>query len=132
MSEIVRKKLWIDTDAGVDDAQAILMALSYSDQVDVIGISTVHGNASAHQVALNVLRLLKVAGRLDVRIIFLIISSSIITTPSLLPKYSQTFCLSQQEYCKSPAYTQLWQMVIVKFLSIFSICVVLYSYINIT
>ena len=62
---MVTKKLWIDTDAGVDDAQAILMALSYPD-VEVIGITTVHGNASVGQVAKNVLRILKVADRLDV------------------------------------------------------------------
>ena len=54
-----------DTDAGLDDAQAIMMALSYPD-VEVIGITTVHGNASAGQVAKNVLRILKVADRLDV------------------------------------------------------------------
>lgn len=36
-------KLWIDCDAGVDDAQAICLALAAPD-VDIIGISTVHGN----------------------------------------------------------------------------------------
>ncbi|KAH3796343.1 hypothetical protein DPMN_149911 [Dreissena polymorpha] len=38
MSLSQRRKLLIDTDAGVDDAQAILMALKNPD-VDVIGIT---------------------------------------------------------------------------------------------
>ena len=55
----------IDTDAGVDDAQAILMALSQPD-IEVKAITATHGNATARQVTKNVLRLLKVANRLDV------------------------------------------------------------------
>ena len=53
-------KLWIDTDAGVDDAQAILMAVA-SPEVEIVALSTVHGNTNCRQVALNVLRLLRVA-----------------------------------------------------------------------
>ncbi|XP_060579042.1 nucleoside hydrolase-like isoform X1 [Ruditapes philippinarum] len=60
-----RRKLLIDTDAGVDDAQAILMALQAPD-VDVIGITCVMGNADVEQVGLNVLRILKVVDRLDI------------------------------------------------------------------
>ncbi|KAH3796268.1 hypothetical protein DPMN_149836 [Dreissena polymorpha] len=66
MSLSQRKKLLIDTDAGCDDAQAILMALKNPD-VDVIGITCVAGNADADQVGRNVLRVLQVADRLDVR-----------------------------------------------------------------
>ena len=60
------QKLWIDTDAGVDDALAILMALACQD-IEIVGISTVRGNTAAHQVSLNVLRLLKVAEHQEVR-----------------------------------------------------------------
>lgn len=60
-----KRKLLIDTDAGVDDAQAILIALTNPD-VDVVGITCVIGNAEAQQVGLNVLRILKVVNRLDV------------------------------------------------------------------
>ncbi len=56
----------IDTDAGIDDAQAILMALTQSD-VDVVAITTTHGNTTVQQVCRNVLRVLKIADRLDVR-----------------------------------------------------------------
>ncbi|XP_052806824.1 inosine-uridine preferring nucleoside hydrolase-like isoform X2 [Mya arenaria] len=65
MSTPSRRKLLIDTDAGVDDAQAILMALKYPD-VDVIGITCVAGNADAMQVGKNVLRVLQVVNRLDI------------------------------------------------------------------
>ncbi|WAR05440.1 RIHA-like protein [Mya arenaria] len=64
MSTSGRRKLLIDTDAGVDDAQAILMALMCPN-VDVIGITCVAGNADAMQVGKNVLRVLQVVNRLD-------------------------------------------------------------------
>lgn len=35
--------LWIDTDAGIDDAQALVLAMG-SDNSRIVGISTVHGN----------------------------------------------------------------------------------------
>ena len=60
-----KRKLIIDTDAGVDDAEAILMALSVPD-VDIVGITCVSGNADAIQVGRNVLRILQVADRLQV------------------------------------------------------------------
>ena len=61
-----RRKVVIDTDAGLDDAQAILMTLAHCHDVDVVAITTVHGNVGVHQVTRNVLRLLKAAKRLDV------------------------------------------------------------------
>jgi inosine-uridine nucleoside N-ribohydrolase len=44
----IRRKIVIDTDAGLDDAQAILMALA-SDNVDVVAITTVLGYTTAPQ-----------------------------------------------------------------------------------
>ena len=64
---IAKRKIIIDTDAGIDDAQAIFMALSRPD-VEVVAITTVTGNVNAHQVCLNVARALKVAERLDVSV----------------------------------------------------------------
>ena len=58
----------IDSDAGVDDANAILMALGSPD-VDVIAITTVSGNTIAPQSGRNVLRVLQLMNRLDVSII---------------------------------------------------------------
>ena len=65
VSQISKMRIIIDTDAGLDDAQAILMALCQS-HVEVVAITTVHGNTDAPQVALNVLRLLRLVDRLDV------------------------------------------------------------------
>jgi len=59
----------IDADPGVDDALAILMALSRQSRhlANVLAITTVPGNAEIDQICLNVLRVLQVADRLDVR-----------------------------------------------------------------
>ena len=51
---------------GVDDAQALFMVLGSCD-VEVVAVTTVHSNVDAAQVARNVLRILKVAGRTEVR-----------------------------------------------------------------
>lgn len=66
-----KQKIIIDTDAGLDDAQAILMALA-SSQVEIVAMTTVSGNTNPHQVALNVLRILKLTSRLDVSIYLLL------------------------------------------------------------
>jgi len=60
--------LIIDTDPGVDDALAILMALSKQTRhlANVLALTTVHGNVGIDQISLNALRVLQVAGRLDV------------------------------------------------------------------
>lgn len=55
-------KLWIDTDAGVDDSTAILLALNAPD-VEIVGISCVGGNAHLDNVIKNVNRTLLVFGK---------------------------------------------------------------------
>jgi len=55
-------KLIIDTDAGVDDAQAIMLALS-DPAVDVLAITTLTGNVHIRQVNPNVLTILEIMGR---------------------------------------------------------------------
>ena len=63
-----KAKVIIDTDCGVDDAQAILIALSeeFSDRIDVVGITCCSGNVLVDQVAINVLKVLAAAERLDI------------------------------------------------------------------
>ncbi len=51
----------IDTDTGSDDAVAILMALRHPD-VEVAGITAVHGNVPLHQALANALYSVEVAG----------------------------------------------------------------------
>jgi uridine nucleosidase len=59
------RKLIVDTDPGIDDAMAIFYALS-SLELDVIGVTTVFGNASTHVCTENALRLLEIADRTDI------------------------------------------------------------------
>src|SRR4051812_3190114 len=57
--------LVIDTDPGIDDALAILLALA-SPEVDLRLVTTVHGNVELPQTTENALRVLHLAGRADV------------------------------------------------------------------
>jgi inosine-uridine nucleoside N-ribohydrolase len=55
----------IDCDPGHDDAMAILLALA-SPEVEVLGLTTVHGNTSLQNTTANALRVLELAGREDI------------------------------------------------------------------
>ncbi|XP_055785938.1 inosine-uridine preferring nucleoside hydrolase-like isoform X2 [Salvelinus fontinalis] len=59
------KKLVLDVDTGVDDAQAIMMALA-APNVEVLGITCVSGNTSLENSCRNTLRVLKVCQRLEI------------------------------------------------------------------
>ncbi|XP_073767880.1 uncharacterized protein isoform X2 [Danio rerio] len=65
VTEFSMKKLFVDVDCGVDDAQAIMMALAVPG-VQILGISCVHGNTSVENVCKNVLRILKVCKHLEI------------------------------------------------------------------
>ncbi len=60
------KKVLIDTDCGVDDAIAIMIALASPAEVSVLGITTVSGNVPLANVVDNVLRLLSFLGRTEI------------------------------------------------------------------
>lgn len=60
------QKIIIDTDPGIDDALAILLALSAKDELEVLGLTTVNGNVGVEQVTKNAFKILKIAGREDV------------------------------------------------------------------
>jgi inosine-uridine nucleoside N-ribohydrolase len=64
MSETARKIL-IDTDPGIDDAMAIFYALA-SPELDVVGLTTIFGNAETSVCTDNALRLLEIANRTDI------------------------------------------------------------------
>jgi len=57
--------LVIDTDPGIDDALAILLALA-SPEVDLRLVTAVHGNVELAQTTENALRVLHLAGRSDI------------------------------------------------------------------
>ncbi|HHD2752504.1 TPA: nucleoside hydrolase [Clostridium perfringens] len=60
-----KRKVIIDCDPGIDDALAIILALK-SEEIEVIGITTVSGNVESLQGAKNALKVLKLLDRLDI------------------------------------------------------------------
>lgn len=62
------KKIIIDTDPGIDDALAILLALSAKDDLNVLALTTVNGNVGLDKVVSNAERILHMAKREDVPI----------------------------------------------------------------
>lgn len=56
------KKVIIDCDPGIDDAIALILALE-SQQLEVIGITTVFGNVSTSQATKNTFRILTLTGK---------------------------------------------------------------------
>ncbi len=59
------KRVIIDTDPGIDDAAALLLALA-SPELEVVAVTTIYGNASVDACTVNALRLLNMAGRDDI------------------------------------------------------------------
>ncbi len=55
------KRIILDTDPGIDDACAILLALA-SPEVSLEGLSIVHGNCSLEQATINAMSVLELAG----------------------------------------------------------------------
>ena len=58
-------KVVIDTDPGTDDALALMMALN-STELEVLGLTTVGGNATMAHTTRNTLRLLEYLGRSEI------------------------------------------------------------------
>jgi purine nucleosidase len=63
--ETARRRIIIDTDPGIDDSLAILLALA-SPELQVEGLTVVHGNCSVRQGVRNTLSILELAGRRDI------------------------------------------------------------------
>ena len=62
------RKIILDTDPGVDDAMAIFFALA-SSELEIMGLTTVFGNAHQEITTKNALTLLDIAGREDIPVI---------------------------------------------------------------
>lgn len=58
-------KILFDTDPGIDDAMALLLAL-VSPEIEVVGVTTVFGNSHVEATTRNALNLLNLAGRPDI------------------------------------------------------------------
>jgi inosine-uridine nucleoside N-ribohydrolase len=63
----VATPILIDCDPGHDDAMALLLALA-SPEVELLGVTTVHGNQTLDKTTVNALRILELAGRGDVEV----------------------------------------------------------------
>lgn len=73
---MAKKQVIIDTDCGIDDAQALMVALA-APNIQVVGITCVFGNAAVDNVCQNVLRVLSVCEREGVRLLKLYSSDQI-------------------------------------------------------
>lgn len=62
---VMARKILIDTDPGIDDAMAIFYALA-SPELEVVGLTTVFGNAHTEVTTRNALSLLEIADRTDI------------------------------------------------------------------
>lgn len=56
------KKIIIDCDPGIDDAMAIILAMEYTD-FEILGITTVFGNAGIEQATKNALKIVELSGK---------------------------------------------------------------------
>jgi len=63
------RKIIIDTDPGQDDAIAILTAFGASDELDIVGITTIGGNVPLELTTKNALTMVELAGRPDVPVV---------------------------------------------------------------
>ena len=59
------KQVIIDTDPGIDDVAALLLALA-SPELEVVALTTIYGNSSVDACTANAVHLLKTAGRSDI------------------------------------------------------------------
>ncbi|XP_049450511.1 inosine-uridine preferring nucleoside hydrolase isoform X1 [Epinephelus fuscoguttatus] len=62
---MMKKKLLVDVDCGVDDAQAIMLALA-APNVELLGVTCVHGNTTVENVCKNTLRVLQACNKLEI------------------------------------------------------------------
>lgn len=74
-------KLVIDTDAGGDDAVALILALRAESDFQIVAVTCVFGNTEQENVEKNVLKILTVAERTDVRLLILTIDKIIDLAP---------------------------------------------------
>ena len=61
----MRRRIIIDTDPGLDDAVAILLALAAAEELEVLGLVAVAGNLPLAQTERNARRVCELAGRPD-------------------------------------------------------------------
>jgi purine nucleosidase len=63
----LRHRVIIDTDPGIDDAAAILLAMA-SPEIEILGMTTVAGNVPLALTTTNALKLCELGGRTDIKV----------------------------------------------------------------
>ena len=63
----MKRKVIIDCDPGIDDALALILAIS-SPEIDILGITIVSGNVNAKKGFINAKKVLKLMGREDIEV----------------------------------------------------------------
>ena len=66
MLPMTAMRIIIDTDPGIDDAVALLVALAERERIEVLGITTVAGNVPLALTTANALRIVELAHRPEV------------------------------------------------------------------
>lgn len=61
----MKRKLLADVDCGTDDAQALMLALA-APNVELLGVTCVHGNTTVENVCKNTLRVLQACNKLEI------------------------------------------------------------------
>ena len=62
------KPLIIDCDPGADDAVLLLMALAKPDVFNILGITTISGNAPLERININTLKIVELSKRTDIKV----------------------------------------------------------------
>jgi purine nucleosidase len=68
LSQNAVRRIIIDTDPGIDDAIAILLALAETEELEVLGIVAVAGNLPLAQTERNARRVCELAGRPEIQV----------------------------------------------------------------
>jgi len=62
------QKIIIDTDPGQDDAVAMLLAFAAPEELDILGVTAVAGNAPLHMTEVNARKICELGGRSDIKV----------------------------------------------------------------
>ncbi|MFY8093721.1 MAG: nucleoside hydrolase [Niveispirillum sp.] len=65
---MAREKIIIDTDPGQDDAVAMMLAFASPDEIEVLGVTAVAGNAPLAHTEINARKICELSGRPDVKV----------------------------------------------------------------
>ncbi|MFV3128258.1 nucleoside hydrolase [Niveispirillum sp. KHB5.9] len=65
---MARERIIIDTDPGQDDAVAMMLAFASPDEIEVLGVTAVAGNASLAHTEINARKICELSGRPDIKV----------------------------------------------------------------